>query len=94
MEQNDYYVIVYKVLSYLYEELKASNKTDLTQLRKNLNIEIGDLYWCFILNSLYDKEFIKCYTGVKIDIMITINGVEYLLNDSNMEKVEKHLWKI
>ena len=87
MAKNDYHVIVYRILLYLYTCLKGGE---------------GERYWHYILCSLLDYGFISGAVRVEVDntfdrvygldgACITPRGIEYLTDNSFMAKVRKFL---
>ena len=65
MQKDDYFVIVYNVLRYLYEQLKDGTTTvDCPRLIKDLGVHIKADYWLYIVNSLLDGKYI---TGKTIE---------------------------
>ena len=99
MARDDMHVIIYKILSYLYDILKKGTEVD-TELLTNKNfleIEIPYSYWREILSELKRVGYIR---GVSITngrissinkIKITFEGVEYLHSDVFLQKVAKEL---
>lgn len=104
MSRDDYYVIVYKLLSYLYNCLKKGSPVNIDSLRFAIKADINDKYWDYIIKHLYIEEYVEGvniskfvgYIGedcIKInkDFMITPIGIDFLNNDPNMEKAEEFL---
>ena len=101
MAKNDYFVLVYKLLSILYEDLKTGAATDIkTLLNDRDTFPIGQRYWIAIFEDLLEKGYIKGVQIVnvansndrkilldKYGIRITADGVEYLNNNSLMRKL-------
>ena len=100
MAQNDYFVIVYQVLKYLYDCLKAGEKPEAEYLVAS-TYNIPENYWAYILLSLINEEYVK---GVVInrtkdgvlfgdlqEVIITPKGIEYLFENSLIEKAKKTL---
>ena len=98
MAKNDYFVIVYSLLSYLYEQLKAGKlpeKSELTAERYG----IPERYWIYILDSLLEQGYTKGYKlqNTKFgtvhtdlsDMQITPQGIQYLFDNSLFEKAKK-----
>ncbi len=56
MAQNDYFVIVYQVLKYLYDCLKAGEKPEAAHLVAS-TYNIPESYWSYILLSLIHEEY-------------------------------------
>ena len=102
MAKDDYYVLIYKILTYLYECLKAGIKPDIEEISHNAPaINIKESYWKYIMVHLLDegliegaqKVEIRGVAGIKIDpgLNITPLGIEYLKENSTIRKVEKIL---
>lgn len=100
LAQNDYFVIVYRVLKYLYDCLKAGEKPEPAHLVAS-TYNIPENYWAYILLSLINEEYVK---GVVInptkdgvlfgdlqEAIITPKGIEYLFENSLIEKAKKTL---
>lgn len=99
MAKNDYFSIVYKLLAILYDNLKDGVKTDLKAIiNDNRTFPIDQTYWIAVFEDLVEKGYIKGVTVVPVvgdgrriqetreGIRITIDGVEYLENNSAMKK--------
>lgn len=100
MAKDDYFVVVYQLLKYLYEHLKAGTKPDAGQLSAEyLNIPVN--YWVYILKSLSDHGYItelhiiRTKDGVVFsnlsDSMITPGGIQFLFENSLIEKTKRTL---
>lgn len=105
MAKDDYPVIVYQILSYLYAELKKGNKIDPDRIsHENEYFMINEPYWEYIIVNLYKDGLIygltikeaKDVTGVtRISIngldqcQITPKGIEYLTDNSFMQKAKE-----
>lgn len=100
MAQNDYFVIVYRVLKYLYDCLKKGEKPEAEYLVAS-TYNIPENYWIYILLSLINEEYIK---GIRVNhtkdgvifgdlqkAIITPKGIEYLFENSLIEKAKKTL---
>lgn len=102
MAKDDFYVIVCKILIYLYRRLKKKTKTEpkdyLIPLTKDFPID--EEYFQYILEKMLEKGYIERVVFVKawggdiisadIDkIRITPDGIDYLRNDSTMNKLAK-----
>lgn len=65
MAKDDYPVIVYQILAYLYKCLKTGEKVDSKMLDKNSPYfivggqKLSDHYWCFILYNLQRQGYIN-----------------------------------
>ena len=104
MARDDYHVVVYQILSYLYQCLKLGKKIDEKCINNNnIYISINVEYWKYIIVNMMEQELI---TGVSCDktwdgqiiisdlgnAQITPKGIEFLCDNSFMEKA-KHFLK-
>lgn len=102
MAKDDYHVIVYQILSYLYSQLKAGEPVDpILVSADNKNFTINEQYWQYIMVNLMRDGYIvgasieekKYLTGPVIVIrdleylQITPKGIDYLIDNSFMKKV-------
>lgn len=106
MARNDYYVIAYLILSYLYESLKAGVEPDIEQIKHDApNINIPYSYWTYILKHLYQDDYVEGLhivktigggEGVKFEpnFMITPKGIEYLDDNTTMAKAKEFVMKM
>lgn len=105
MAKDDYFVIAYQILGYLYAQLKAGNKIDINMIKNDgtmFNIEYS--YWCYIMIHLFKDGFIEGVTfndsgETKMVLgldqcQITPKGIEYLTDNSKFKKVVKVLKEI
>lgn len=107
MARDDYHVIVYQILAYLYQRLKKSEPVDPKMLANDgslLKGQIGTAYWAYIIYMLESSGLITGVAFVDMDglnvpyaanldkCMITPMGIEYLCDNSFMEKA-KHFAK-
>lgn len=102
MSNNDMHVLIYKILNYLYECLKKGIHIDLAEFIRDCNLEnVSEQYWQSVIEELDQHGYIK---GViirdtktqkvimlKDDFGITLEGVEYLQENSMMSKVKDFL---
>ena len=99
MAKNDYFVVAYRILTYLYECFKAGERPDIDFYGADA-LKINNGYWVNIMESLYKEGFI---TGINIiisagiqgikamDLKITQKGIEYLQENSVMAKAKDFL---
>lgn len=100
MARDDYFVIVYQVLKYLYDCLKKGEKPELCYLQAD-HYSIPDNYWVYFLSSLFSEGFIA---GIKPEVtkdgtvfsrlqdaIITPKGIEYLFENTLIQKVKRTL---
>ena len=102
MSNNDMHVLIYKILNYLYECLKKGIHVDLAEFIRDCNLEnVSEQYWQSVIEELDQHGYIK---GViiksiktqkivllKDNFGITLEGVEYLQENSMMSKVKDFL---
>ena len=105
MARDDFYVIVWQILTYLYKQLKDGNSVDKECISSNSPYySINEKYWAFIVKTLAEKGYID---GVKVKVTryengtkdiqilyldrceITMDGIAYLSSDGFMEKVKE-----
>ena len=100
MPRDDYFRLVFRVLSELYTTLKAGERIDVTELTSEA-LRIPQAYWAEIMCNLLDDGYVKGYsvrrylsgaaiTGLE-DIQITLKGIEYLKENNMMRKVFTYL---
>lgn len=96
------HVLIYKILNYLYECLKKGIHVDLAEFIRDCNLEnVYEQYWQSVIEELDQHGYIK---GViikstktqkivllKDNFGITLEGVEYLQENSMMSKVKDFL---
>ncbi len=106
MQKDDYFVIVYQVLNYLYKQLKNGKPiVDSHSVVKAINPHIKADYWLYIIRSLLDGQYI---TGKEVEhryisadpviddcevtvLKITPKGIEYLQSNAMIEKAKEYL---
>lgn len=104
MARDDYHVIVYQILSYLYKQLKAGEPVDPNMLESKALFDINEKYRQYIILTLYESGYIrglkaeeKKYIDGEINInfydldkcQITPKGIEYLTDNSFMQKAKE-----
>ena len=99
MSKDDYFVIVYRLLKYLYGCLKSGKPAKYEVLCADF-FGVEDSYWEYIIRNLYIDGYVdgmmlvsligKLDKGVKIfdNFMITPKGIEYLSENSIFQKVK------
>lgn len=103
MAKDDYHVIVYQILAYLYQQLKKGKDIDSKKLAYDSNfLSINKKYWTYVMISLLEEGYIK---GIVVEetldsvieiynleeCQITPKGIEYLTDNSTMEKAKNFL---
>ena len=105
MAKDDYHVIVYQILSYLYVCLKKdlSVHEDNLSWQKSKYFDIPESYWKFIITNMVEQNLIKGLTLTKVwgeeypiisdldKCRITPTGIEYLCDNSLMKKVKQFM---
>lgn len=100
MAKDDYFVIVYDLLTYLYDCLKSGRRVDMAELTAE-RYGIPESYWLYILDSLLEQGFAQGYRFrqtkfgiVHIDLgdmQISPAGIQYMFENSLFEKTKKTL---
>lgn len=103
MARDDYHVVVYQILSYLYQQLKQGNEIDVSLIKHDSKyLQINRKYWKYVIISLFYEGYIK---GVVVDedidenleiynldkCEITPKGIEYLTDNSTIEKAKRFM---
>ena len=101
MAKDDYFVIVYKILSYLYVKLKSGEDVNPNMItHDNQLLQINRKYWDYIMRNLIEDRYITCETekvwGKELiyDLKtaeITPEGIAYVCNNSLIEKAKEFL---
>lgn len=96
MAKDDYFKIVYVILTELYETKKAGERVDKAAISAE-RFGINASYWLDILCELSEKGYIRGFgclntkTGRVLlpieDMTITMDGIEFLQENSVMKKV-------
>ena len=100
MAKNDYFVIAYRILKYLYETFQTGETPDLCVFGADA-LGINESYWCNVMESLSLEGYIRGVViaprlgnskGMQlIDLKITQKGIEYLQENSMMSKAKNVL---
>lgn len=103
MAKDDYFVIVYKILDYLYFCLKSGKTPEAEMLMFDGGLfQIHREYWVYIFDNLVKDGYISGIHNVRVGngyyisrqipcCMITPKGIEYLMENSMMKKVVETL---
>lgn len=105
MAKNDYYVIVYQILSYLYQRLKKGEQVKSSMLNYDSPLfdAINKKYWAYIIYQLSKMGFVEGIDFAELDglnipypvnldnCMITPLGIEYLCDNSMIQKAKRFL---
>lgn len=100
MAKDDYFVLAYRILHYLYECFKAGEKAD-AELFGPSALGINNGYWVNLLESLTREGYITGVSflssfgsvqSVKIfDAKITQKGIEFLQENNSIKKAVEFL---
>ena len=103
MAKDDYYVVVYKLLAYLYVQLKNGDTIEENMVDSDSPLlKINESYWRYIIKHLYEDGYIEGITVTKVfgqelvfdnlqGMMITPKGIDYLCNNSLFETAKQFL---
>lgn len=104
MAKDDYHVIVYQILAYLYNCLKKGIKVETKYLDAQGELfNINTQYWQFIMYNLYADGLIDGITTTKIwggkypviseleNIGVTPKGIQFLTDNSFISKAAEML---
>ena len=103
MAKDDYYVIVYKILAYLYACLKNGEPIEPEKLMYDGSMfNINRKYWVYIFKNMVDDGYITGLSNVAAGdgyylkgqftgCQITPKGIEYLCENSLFEKAKQFL---
>lgn len=103
MARDDYYVIVYQILAYLYQCLKNDEKVDEKKIASGSSLigNIPESYWNYIMVNLYEEGLIIGLSVQKVgsnyyfsnvsESCITPKGIAYLTENSTIEKAKRFL---
>lgn len=103
MAKDDYFVIVYSILSYLYTCLKKGKEIDLKKVsHEGMPNGVSKKYYTFIMNSLINDGLItgvtyhenilaEAYFEFSEELSITVKGIQYLEENTVIEKAKLFL---
>ncbi len=107
MAKDDYFVIAYKILSYLYACMKAGQTPDLNYLHYDTeDFPVCRAYWNDIFSNLIDEGYIKGIAEVPVlgqttpsvklteKLKITPAGIAYIQENSMMQRAKNFLKEI
>ena len=104
MAKDDYHVIVYQILSYLYQQLKSGAPVDEQMLSAEALFGINEKYRGYILKNLLndgyvtgfvakESKYINHQTSLHLlnldECEITPKGIEYLTDNSFLNKAKE-----
>ena len=90
MAKDDYFVLAYRILSYLYACFKAGERPDMDCISADvLHIPVG--YWFYIVGLVFPASIGSAVSVKVIDLRITQKGIEFLQENSMMKKAAAFL---
>ena len=100
MSKNDYFVVVYRLLSYFYKCLQSGETPNLEEFSPDA-LGINNTYWCNIMDDLVCDGYIRGVDRVDstlnvksiviLKLRIPSKGIEYLQDNSLMNKAKEML---
>lgn len=100
MAKNDYFVVVYRILTYLCQCFMAGEQPD-TDLFGPDALGINNGYWANVMESISNEGYVTGVVtvprlgsapGIKLaNLKITQKGIEYLQDNSKMRKAADFL---
>lgn len=104
MARDDYFVLVYRILAYLYACLKEGQEPDIAYISHDSPaLKISRNYWEYIFRHLLADGYLEGVSIVPVigrtvpevrissDVMITPKGIEFLQGNSAMSKAKDFL---
>lgn len=102
MAKDDYFVIAYQILSYLYQCLKKGTDVNPDMLASEGPLmEINQKYWTYIMDNLKNEGYIKGILVQHINNVTCINylqrcqitpkGIEYLMDNTLLKKAADYI---
>ena len=102
MPRDDYFVIVYRILKYLYGRFQEGEAPNPDKFNAEA-FDVAPGYWANILESMNDDGYVKNLVliprvggapGIRTDnLKITSFGIRYLEYDEDMQKAKELLKK-
>ena len=91
MAKDDMHVVIYKILTYLYQCLKEGVEPNVHEAQRICGI--NPVYWNAVVNDCIEKGYIRVpfkspFTGTYERLEVTSDGVEYLEVNKMMNKVK------
>jgi len=98
MAKDDYYVIVYQILAYLYKCLKEGKPVDGNMIRHDGELfAINERYWEYIMVNMMEQGFVRgiaikknaigdYYISHLDECEITPDGIDYLCDNSRIKR--------
>lgn len=99
MAQNDMYVVMYKIIAYLYDCMKKGVEPDMSKYSHDA-LGIPETYWAHIMLELIDHGFVKGFVVMRSynpavitpsDPSVTMEGVAFAQENTMMAKAKQLL---
>lgn len=101
MAKDDYFVIAYRLLKYLYDCLKKGQTVSSEILTPEF-FGIGEEYWAYIIRNLYQDGYVEGvsltrigrkpdYPSIQEHFNITPKGIQYIQDNSVFEKIRGYV---
>ena len=99
MAQNDMYVVMYKIICYLYDCMKKGEKPDIKEYDHRAMM-IPETYWAKVMIELIDHCYVKGFLVARAydpplitpaDPSVTMEGVAFAQENSMMSKARQFL---
>lgn len=102
MAKDDYEVVMYKILKYLYECMKNDREAELEHFAWNSKMfDIPQNYWCEIIATMVKKGYITGFgiiehtkdrpqVQTERPFKITFEGVQFLNGNSGMHRAKEY----
>ena len=100
MAKDDYYTLVFKILTYLYKQLKKSDAVDDSKISAEA-LGIPEDYWTYLFEHMQTDGLVEGVGIMKIAgrdtpdvkvvgsrLRISPKGIDYLENNSTMAKIK------
>ena len=105
MASDDMHVVMYKILAYLYACMKSGERVDVRRISHDSPLIgcIPEIYWTRIVQQLVSRGYVA---GMSVrmfdnepqilmdDPYVTMDGVEFLMENSMMSKAKQFLMDI
>lgn len=100
MKKDDYFIVAYRILAYLYGCMREGKKPDLDDVSFQ-KLNIPERYWVDVLESMADEGFVKGISfsewlgdavSVKTDRpKITMAGIQFMQENTAMGRAKAFL---
>lgn len=99
MAQNDMYVVMYKIIAYLYDCMKKGIEPDTNRYSHDA-LGIPESYWAHIMLELIDHGFVKGFVAMRSyspavitpsNPSVTMEGVAFAQENTMMAKAKAFL---